>query len=208
MASIPNGSPGPEHGDGAGGTGFPAQPDGAPGAAKARPLPFLNAGIAQVAFVVENLERIVEQYHRVFGIGPWHFYTYGKPLVQRMSYRGRDADYQMRVALSYFGPMRVELIQPTRGPTIYHEFISRHGYGVQHFGLLVDDMQTALAEAAAAGYSVVMDGSGFGLDGDGHYAYLDTEDGLGVMYELIQRPVRRSPPEKIFPPADAADSAT
>jgi methylmalonyl-CoA/ethylmalonyl-CoA epimerase len=47
---------------------------------------------------------------------------------------------------------------------------------------------------------MIMDGAGFGLDGDGHYAYLDTEAMLGVTLELIQRPMRRRPPEKIYPP--------
>lgn len=164
-----------------------------------RPLPFLDNGIAQIAFVVADVDRTVREYHCMFGVGPWHFYTYGRPLVREMSYRGKPADYEMRVALSYFGPMRVELIQPLRGPSVYHEFIEARGYGVQHFGVLVEDMREALARAAAAGYEMIMDGSGFGRDGDGHYAYLDTEKDLGVMYELIQRPVGRIPPEKIYP---------
>jgi hypothetical protein len=45
-----------------------------------------------------------------------------------------------------------------------------------------------------------MDGAGFGLDGDGYYAYLDTEELVGTTIELIQRPRRRRPPEKIYPP--------
>jgi catechol 2,3-dioxygenase-like lactoylglutathione lyase family enzyme len=163
-------------------------------------LPFLDNGIAQVAFVVADLERVVESYHRSFGIGPWHFYTYGKPLVSHMTYRGRPADYEARIALSYFGPMRVELIQPVKGPSVYHEFIEKHGYGVQHFGLLVSDMQQALRQAEAAGYPMIMDGAGFGKDGDGHYAYIDTEDEFGIVYELIERPNGRRPPEKIYPP--------
>ena len=60
--------------------------------------------------------------------------------------------------------------------------------------------QVALGEAEAAGYRVTMHGGGFGPDGDGHYAYLDTEDGLGTTIELIQRPKRRAAPEKIYPP--------
>jgi hypothetical protein len=47
---------------------------------------------------------------------------------------------------------------------------------------------------------MIMDGSGFGLDGDGHYAYLDTEDALGVTLELIDRPERRFEPEAVYPP--------
>ena len=104
------------------------------------------------------------------------------------------------MALSYLGPTRIELIQPLAGDSIYKDFIEKHGYGVQHFGFLVDDMDAALEQARAAGMQMIQDGSGFGLDGDGRYAYLDSEDALGVTIELIQRPKRRHRPEKIFPP--------
>jgi methylmalonyl-CoA/ethylmalonyl-CoA epimerase len=165
-------------------------------------LPFLENGIAQIAFVVEDLDKTVEMYHRTFGIGGWHFYTYGKPLVTKMSYYGEPCEYKMRVALSYFGTMRIELIEMVEGPTVYADFVKAHGFGVQHLGVLVEDMSEALAQAEAAGLRMIMDGSGFGPDGDGHYAYLDTEKVYGVTYELIQRPKRRNPPEKIYPPED------
>ena len=164
-------------------------------------LPFLDRGIAQIAFVVEDLDSSVERYHRVFGVGPWDFYTYERPFVPHMTYRGEQADYSIRIALSYFGDMRVEFIEPVRGPTIYHEFIEKHGYGVQHFGLLVDDMSSALAQAETAGYPMIMDGAGFGADGDGHYAYIDTERDFGVVYELIERPKKRKTPDRVYPAA-------
>lgn len=163
------------------------------------PLPFLDNGITQVALVVEDLDRTVENYWKLFGIGPWHFYTYCRPLVKEMSYYGESADYKMRIALSYFGPTRIELIEVMEGDTLHQDFVEQHGYGVQHFGLLVDDMEEVIAMAKAAGFRMIMDGSGFGPDGDGHYAYLDTEELLGVTLELISRPSRRHPPEKIFP---------
>ena len=166
---------------------------------KLNSLPFLQNGIAQVAIVVKDLDNTVENYWKAFGIGPWHFYTYGKPLVKEMSYYGKPAEYKMRVALSYFGPMRVELIEAQEGDTVYADFIQEHGYGIHHFGLLVEDMESALAQAEAAGFKMIMDGAGFGLDGDGHYAYLDTEAALGATLELIERPKRRMTPEKIYP---------
>jgi len=80
--------------------------------------------------------------------------------------------------------------------------VREHGYGVHHFGVLVDDMEEALAQAEAAGLKMTMDGAGFGRDGDGHYAYLDTEDKIGVTIELIERPKGRLEPEKVYPPED------
>lgn len=162
-------------------------------------LPFLNNGIAQVGMVVEDVDKSVETYWKMFGIGPWDIYTYEKPLVKKMSYYGKPTDYRIRIALSYFGPSRIELIQLLDGSTVYEDFIKTRGYGIQHVGVLVDDMEAALDLAKRAGIEMIMDGSGFGLDGDGHYAYLDTEAYIDVMLELIQRPKRRVPPEKIYP---------
>ncbi len=162
-------------------------------------LSFLDRGLAQVALVVEDLDRTVERYWERFGVGPWHFYTYRRPFVARMSRNGEPAEYAMRFALATVGPTRIELIEQKAGDTVYAEFIRAHGFGVQHLGVLVDDMAAAVREAEAAGYRVTMDGAGFGLDGDGAYAYLDTEQDLGTTIELIQRPKRRAAPEKIYP---------
>jgi methylmalonyl-CoA/ethylmalonyl-CoA epimerase len=170
------------------------------------PLPLLKNGIAQVALVVKDLDKAVEAYWKVFGIGPWHFYTYGKPLVKHMTRRGQPAEYKMRLALAWIGPLRIELIEQMEGDTVYSEFIEKHGYGVHHFGLQVENMKEAIAQAEAAGLRMTMDGAGFGLDGDGHYAYLDTEDLIGTTLELIARPQRRVPPEKIYPPGAEPES--
>ena len=164
-----------------------------------QPLPILKNGIAQVAILVQDLDKTVENYWTLFGIGPWHFYTYARPLVWQMSYRGQPAEYRMRLALSQIGALRIELIEAQEGDSIYAEFIKEHGYGVHHFGVLVEDMANTLEQTDLAGLDMIQDGSGFGLDGDGHYAYLETEKLLGVTLELIQRPKARVKPEKIYP---------
>jgi methylmalonyl-CoA/ethylmalonyl-CoA epimerase len=167
---------------------------------KKLPFSILKNGVAQIGMLVQDLDETVEKYWKVFGIGPWHFYTYQMPLVKEMTYYGKSANYSMRLALSYFGPMRIELIEPGEGESIYADFVKEHGYGLHHLGLLTDNMEESLAEAESAGFKMIMDGAGFGLDGDGHYAYLDTEKEIGITLELIERPKRRQHPEKIYPP--------
>ena len=162
-------------------------------------MPFLKAGIAQLALVVEDLDKTVEHYWKLFGIGPWSFYTYERPLLKHMSYRGEATEYSMRLALANIGTLRIELIEMKEGQTVFRDFVAKHGYGVQHLGLLVDDMPAAIEQAKAAGYQIIQDGGGFGLDGDGWYAYLDTEEEIGVTLELIQRPQARVKPEKVYP---------
>ena len=162
-------------------------------------LSILDNGVTQLGFVVKDLDSAVKHYYEKFGIEDWHFYTYKKPMVTEMNYKGKPTDYTMRIALSYFGPNRVELIEHVEGESALADFIDEHGYGLQHFGIVVDDIEETISQAAELGYEVITDGSGFGPDGDGKYAYLNTEKDLGITYELIQRPARRHPPEKIFP---------
>ena len=162
-------------------------------------LEILNRSVGQLGFVVKDVDKLVRQYYSQFGIGDWKFYYYGEPLLKFMNYHGQPAKYLSKIALSYFGTTRIELIQPLKGHTIYTDFIQKHGYGLQHLGIYVEDIEAELEKTRAEGIDVVMDGGGFGLDGDGKYAYLDTEKRFGITYELIQRPKRRHEPAYIFP---------
>lgn len=164
-----------------------------------RRLTFLDRKVDQIGYVVESVDAAVRRYHEVFGVGDWKIHTYGPPLLSYMTRHGKPCSYKARIALGYFGESRIELIQNLEGDTVYREFVQKHGYGVHHLGIYVPDIQAALDEARQAGIAVTMEGAGFGLDGDGHFAYLDTDDLLGTTYELIQRPKRRHEPESFYP---------
>jgi hypothetical protein len=114
----------------------------------------------------------------------------------------------MRIALTWTNTLCIELIQALEGESIYQEFIEKRGYGLHHLGIVVQDADAEIAQAEGAGFAVIQDGSGYGLHGDGHYAYLDTEAQLGVIVELMQPPKVRVSPERIYPPEDdnAGDS--
>ena len=162
-------------------------------------LTFLDKKVDQIGYVVENIDEAVKRYWDAFGIGDWKIYTYGPPLLSYMARNGKPFSYKARIALSYFGESRIELIQNLEGDTVYSEFTEKHGHGVHHLGIYVQDIKTALDEVRKAGVAITMEGSGFGLDGDGYFAYLDTDDLYGTTYELIQRPLRRHEPEAVFP---------
>lgn len=180
----------------------PPPAPGTQGNEKSRMSPFPITNIAQICVIVPDLDKAVENYWQVFGIGPWEFYTYGKPLVKRMTRHGRPCEYRMRVALANVGGLRIELIEPLEGDTVYREFVEKHGYGIHHVGVLTESMAQALNQAQQAGLTMTQDGAGFGPDDDGHYAYLDTEALIGTTIELIERPQRRNPPEKVYPAND------
>jgi hypothetical protein len=155
--------------------------------------------IDQVCVVVRDLRRAMEQYWTTLGIGPWRVFTYGKPQVRRLTYRGQEANFQMRLAFAQTPTVMIELIEPTRGPSIYHEFLERGGEGIHHFGVIVPNLEDGIAKARQAGFEVIMSGHGTGVTDDGGFAYLSTEDRLGAIFELIEFPSQRRPPEEVYP---------
>jgi methylmalonyl-CoA epimerase len=163
-------------------------------------LPFVKSGIWQLGLIVPDLDKALETYWKVLGVGPWKIYTYAKPFVKRMTYRGQEASYKMRIALAMIGSLQIELIEPLEGDTIYADFVRERGYGLHHIAVAVENMESAIAEAKAAGLTVIQDGGGFGLDGDGGFAYLDTEEIIGVTLEFVELPKRRAEPEQVYPP--------
>lgn len=165
-------------------------------------FPFFKNGITQVAWVVEDAEKTVENFYRLTNIGNWHFYTYGPKILSLMRRNGVDTEFEWVAAVANAGPLRLEVIQkPNFGDTVYNEFIEKGcGGGIQHFGIAVENMEESLEIVRKAGIKVTMEGAGYGLDGDGYFAYLDTEKLFGITLELMCRPKRRRDPVKILFP--------
>ena len=72
-------------------------------------------------------------------------------------------------------------------PNIYADFLARHGEGIQHLGMPVDDLNAAIARYQKLGYAVWQSGAwgDLGKPRSGRYAYMDTDAIGGVVVELI-----------------------
>ncbi len=159
-----------------------------------------SAGISsidQVAVVVRDLDAAMTRYAAQLGIGNWEVYTYGPHRCSTMTFRGQEQPYTMKLALAMVGNTQYELIEPLEGPTTYHEFLESRGEGLHHLGYIVDDIDAEIARMAALGYPLLQSGRGFGVDGDGAYAYFDSEHGLGCIVEAITPPKQMPEPEYV-----------
>jgi methylmalonyl-CoA/ethylmalonyl-CoA epimerase len=156
--------------------------------------------VDQIGIVVRELERAVERWARFVGGTPWRIWTYGPHMLKAQDYRGQEAAFEMRVALSASTP-QVELIEPLSGPSLYHDWLDAHGPGLHHLGAFEPDLPSGIQRMRAHGFEVLQSGTGHGLDGDGGFAYFDTIREIGLILELIEVPARRPAPEAIWPPA-------
>lgn len=153
--------------------------------------------IDQVAVVVRDIDAAMRRYVDEMNIGPWEVFTYGPHNCSSMTFRGQEQPYTMKLALAMVGNTQYELIEPLEGPTTYHEFLEQHGEGLHHLGYIVENIDAEIARMAALGYPLLQSGRGFGVEGDGAYAYFDSAHGLGCIVEAITPPRTMPEPEYV-----------
>jgi methylmalonyl-CoA/ethylmalonyl-CoA epimerase len=159
-------------------------------------LSFFGKPVGQIGIVVEDLDEAIARASKTFGAGPWRVFTYGPETLTERIFRGAPGTFSVRIALNPQNPM-IEYLQPLEGPSVYHEWLEAHGPGLHHLALWVDSLDAAIEEMRGAGFELLQSGRGFGAEGDGGFAYFDTEPELGVVYEAVEPPSVRREPERI-----------
>ncbi|ARJ04181.1 hypothetical protein GCM10010988_29110 [Cnuibacter physcomitrellae] len=139
-------------------------------------------GVIQLAFVVPDLERAMEEYSARLSIGPW---TVLRDFAgDDPRYYGEPTEARAHVALGFGGHLQYELIQPADDlPSVHRDMIRGRGYGFHHFGVATTTFDRSVAEYVARGYPVAFSAS---VDPTSRVAYFDTRDVLPGMTELIE----------------------
>ncbi|WP_163699458.1 VOC family protein [Mycolicibacterium sarraceniae] len=106
----------------------------------------------QIAWVTRDLDATEAALTTLLGARKWirmpdvHFGP------ETCVHRGVPADHHADISLSYAGDTQLELIAPTRGESVYSEFLAENGPGLHHICVEVADpdaLEAALATAAA-----------------------------------------------------------
>jgi len=105
-------------------------------------------------------------------------------------YRDKPLSLAFEVGFQRHTQFRFEWISPPPSPpNIYADFLNkRHREGIQHIGILVDDLPNSIASYEQLGYRVHQSGAwgDVGKAGSGQYAYMDTSAAGGISIELVR----------------------
>ncbi len=141
--------------------------------------------ISQVGIVVKDMDKTIEYYEKVLGLGP---FVMPEISYTEKFYYGRPVDSIWTMGFCSLGPVELELIQPVTSPTIYHDFLKERGEGIHHLGFDLKDMDEKIDLCKKMGIRVIQSGH----SSTARFAYLDTVKIGGVIFELIQRKSRRA----------------
>ncbi len=137
-------------------------------------------GIAQTAFVVEDLQASVARFIADTGAGP--FFVLDHFLVPGQLYRGAESTADITIAMGFAGHMLIELIQPLDDqPSVYKETIGLRGYGFHHFGIACADVDAASRDYQARGYHEAFRAA---VPTGGEVVYLD--NGSGAQWGFLE----------------------
>jgi methylmalonyl-CoA/ethylmalonyl-CoA epimerase len=93
----------------------------------------------------------------------------------------------VRVAFLPIGASHIELVQPTREGTGLVKWMSKHGAGMHHVCLAVEDIDHMVARLTAHGCELINPHPITRDDGT-RYAFIHPRSAFGVLVELYQKP--------------------
>lgn len=138
--------------------------------------------IRQLGYVVPDIEKAMEYWSTVMGVGPW-FYNPRVP-IEGYHYDGKSHDVHNSVALANSGFVQVELIQTRNdAPSMYRDFQKAGHTGLQHVAYWTQDYDEDLAQMQAEGFNVKMGGT---VGANGRFVYFDREMHPGTVIELSE----------------------
>ena len=146
------------------------------------PYSYIASGFHQIAFVVKDIKAGQKFFNQHMGVP--RFYLFEDVQVDERTYRGKEGNFHMHLALAYAGDAQIELIEHLSGESIYKEFQEKRGEGLHHLGFIVDDYEKATGDFAANGYPVIQSGR-IGRNPGVRFAYFDTEAAIGSIMEIF-----------------------
>jgi catechol 2,3-dioxygenase-like lactoylglutathione lyase family enzyme len=143
------------------------------------------AKVTHLGLVIRDAAPVSAYWHRL-GLPEMALADAGPRADSR--YHGQPLWFSFRVGwYNYAHPTFEWIIPPLDPPNCYADFLRVHGEGVQHLGLPVDNLESAVKRYTKLGYPPVQSGAwgDVGKPHSGRYAYMDTEALGGVNVELI-----------------------
>jgi methylmalonyl-CoA epimerase len=129
----------------------------------------MNASVAHVGIAVASITEALPFYRDVLGLSPGHPET---------------ADGARIVSL-HFGPVDVELLEPSDPASPVAKFLAKRGPGIHHVCYRVPDLDAALERCRAAGYHLVDAKPRLGAGGR-RIAFLHPKSTNGILLELTE----------------------
>lgn len=140
----------------------------------------------QVNITTDNVDRTVAELATIYRCGPWSMGTLNNESIQDpgllVDGELTAPEFHFQLGITRVGNIELESIQPVKGPTVYRDYIERHGVGFHHIKEIFPETpwSDTVAHFSKLGLQFCIKGQ----VGETCFAYLNTEHLFGFHYEL------------------------
>lgn len=138
--------------------------------------------MAQVAILVHDIEKTSQAYAHFFGVEKPQWIITDTVDKAQTEYRGQSTPARAKLAFFNMGSLQLELIEPDEHPSTWREALDKNGEGVHHIAYFVKGMKEKVLKLEQNGFALQQKGEYTG----GRYAYIDTNEQLKVLIELLE----------------------
>jgi catechol 2,3-dioxygenase-like lactoylglutathione lyase family enzyme len=140
-----------------------------------------NYQVSQVGFVVRDMDKVVAQMRRIFGVEP----VFGRLPERGKKYHGEDVTFDAIIAFYHFAGIELEFVQPVSGKSIWQDFLDSGREGIHHVRFNVDSFDGTVQKMGDKGIPVSQEGeSSRGIPGL-RWGYFDSEETLSFIFEIF-----------------------
>jgi catechol 2,3-dioxygenase-like lactoylglutathione lyase family enzyme len=141
--------------------------------------------VGHIGAVVKDIDRVIEYYSPVFGIGPFEIYDF-RP--HKAWVRGQEVTpFELKIATADVGSGKMELIQVIRGEPPHRGFLEAHGEGLQHLGFYVENYDEWKSYVTEEGIEILCEIEAEDqVRGRRRAFYMNSGEIGGVLFEIIE----------------------
>ena len=144
--------------------------------------------VRQIGYAVRDVDDAIRHFREVNGdISDFKSFEVTLDASGNYRYEGRPSRCRLKIAVAAVNCIDFEFIQPLDGEHPSADFLARHGEGINHLGLYLQDLAPLRAAMLKDGGRVVIEGSFFiSADRQGKFAYMQMGAGPLPLYELLE----------------------
>jgi hypothetical protein len=140
--------------------------------------------LCQVGILVKDIEKTSKDWADFLGVEKPEVQITGDVNEAQTKYLGASSEARSKLAFFHVGPnVDIELIEPDKNPgSTWRHDLDANGEGFHHVAFVVKGMKEKIELCGKAGLKLLQTGEYTG----GRYAYIDANDKLKLVLELLE----------------------
>lgn len=139
--------------------------------------------VTQIGILVHDIDKTSAEYAKFLGVDVPQWTETDIEEKAQTKYMGQPSKARAKLAFFDIGEnLRLELIQPDHNPSTWRHDLDKNGEGFHHIAFVIKGMQEKITLLEKNGMQLLQTGEYEG----GRYAYMDANDSLKLVLELLE----------------------